>query len=168
MAQNVKGYNKLGPKIAFKIYMLAHAIMFEDNFLVRALRPIIRYIDSKRPLRNSWHIFEKMLKEPLFDCRDCGDCGLYDVAYHCPVSQCPKNQRNGPCGGSMNDWCEVYPGVRKCVWIRACERYGGGLSNIKPHIVLPQDWQLSHSASWLNFSLGRDHTSKKAYVEYKR
>jgi len=35
------------------------------------------------------------------------------------VSQCPKNQRNGPCGGSYEGWCEVYPGERLCIWVKA-------------------------------------------------
>ena len=43
-----------------------------------------------------------------------GDCALIDVAYVCPMSQCPKNQRNGACGGSHEGWCEVYPGKRRC------------------------------------------------------
>ena len=167
MAENIQECNKLGPKIAYRIYILVHLMMFEENFIVKALRPLMRFIDSKRRLRHIWHFLEKMAKEPLFDCMNCGDCALYDVGYHCPMSQCPKNQRNGPCGGSINDWCEVYPEQRKCVWIRACERYSGDLTKIKPHIVLPQDWQLWQTASWLNFSLGRDHFSKNAYVEYK-
>ena len=44
---------------------------------------------------------------PLFGCRDCGDCSLPDIAYVCPESQCAKNQRNGPCGGTRDGLCEV-------------------------------------------------------------
>jgi methylenetetrahydrofolate reductase (NADPH) len=155
----------------YKIYTTAHVLMFEDNFFLRMIRPIIRFIDSKRGLNRTWHFLEKMAKEPLFDCMNCGDCGLTDVAYICPMSQCPKNQRNGPCGGSQNDWCEVYPEQRKCVWIRAYQRFGSSRALEKEagsKIVLPQDWQLSQTASWLNFNLGRDHASKKAYLDIKK
>ncbi|MEI7743217.1 MAG: methylenetetrahydrofolate reductase C-terminal domain-containing protein, partial [Chloroflexota bacterium] len=53
------------------------------------------------------HILEQAVKEPLFDCRDCGDCSLPDIAYLCPESHCQKNQRNGPCGGAKDGLCEI-------------------------------------------------------------
>ena len=60
-----------------------------------------------------FHKLEQLTKVVLYDCRDCGDCALIDLAYICPMSQCPKNQRNGACGGSFEGWCEVYPGKKK-------------------------------------------------------
>ena len=72
------------------------------------------------------HLFESLehlAKTALFHCMNCGDCALFDIAYVCPMSQCPKNQRNGACGGSYEGWCEVYPNEKKCVWVQAYERY---------------------------------------------
>jgi len=69
-----------------------------------------------------FHKLEHLTKVMLFDCKDCGDCALIDVAYLCPMSQCPKNQRNGACGGSFEGWCEVYPGKKQCVYVRAYAR----------------------------------------------
>ncbi len=57
---------------------------------------------------------------PLFGCRDCGDCSLPEIAYVCPESQCAKNQRNGPCGGTREGLCEVYD--TECIWSQAYER----------------------------------------------
>ena len=65
-----------------------------------------------RPL----HVLEQAVKVPLYDCRDCGDCSLPDVAYLCPESHCAKNQRNGPCGGARDGRCET--GDRPCIWAR--------------------------------------------------
>mgnify|MGYP001096334471 CR=1 FL=1 len=61
-----------------------------------------------------------MAKVPLFGCRDCGDCSLPEIAYVCPESQCAKNQRNGPCGGTREGLCEVYD--TECIWSQAYER----------------------------------------------
>ena len=66
------------------------------------------------------HALEQAAKVPLFGCRDCGDCSLPEIAYVCPESQCAKNQRNGPCGGTRDGLCEVYD--TECIWSQAYER----------------------------------------------
>ncbi|MEI6127812.1 MAG: methylenetetrahydrofolate reductase C-terminal domain-containing protein, partial [Pseudomonadota bacterium] len=73
-----------------------------------------------------------------------------------------KSQRNGPCGGSENGWCEVFPGERKCIWVLSYERYKGDASKGFPTaaIVPPCNWKLWQSSSWLNQYLDRDHSSK--------
>ncbi len=114
-----------------------------------------------RPL----HVLEQAVKVPLFDCRDCGDCSLPDVAYLCPESQCAKNQRNGPCGGSHDGWCEV-PG-KPCVWAEAYRRlkpYGEEGSMLdRPPVI--QDSALRRTSAWSNTFLRRDHFSRRREVE---
>jgi methylenetetrahydrofolate reductase (NADPH) len=108
------------------------------------------------------HILEHAIKVPLFDCRDCGDCSLPDVAYLCPVSQCPKSERNGPCGGSHDGICEVLP--RPCVWVRAYDRlkpYGEELAMLDRAPVLV-DHALERTSAWANTYLGRDHYGRAA------
>ncbi|MDQ7051217.1 MAG: methylenetetrahydrofolate reductase C-terminal domain-containing protein [Enterobacterales bacterium] len=62
--------------------------------------------------------FEKNIKAFLFDCKMCGDCVLDKTGMSCPMN-CPKQIRNGPCGGVRdNGNCEVKPEMR-CVWIEA-------------------------------------------------
>ena len=64
---------------------------------------------------------EKAVKSGVFGCRMCGQCALPATAYACPMT-CPKQLRNGPCGGVGSDGgCEVYPELR-CVWLVAYER----------------------------------------------
>jgi methylenetetrahydrofolate reductase (NADPH) len=41
----------------------------------------------------------------------------YETGGLSPLGRCPKGQRNGPCGGTSDGWCEVYPGKTKCVWV---------------------------------------------------
>ncbi len=63
---------------------------------------------------------EKAVKGFLFDCQMCGHCILNATGMSCPMN-CPKNIRNGPCGGVRPDGhCEVKPEMR-CVWIEAWE-----------------------------------------------
>ena len=42
---------------------------------------------------------ERGVKGLLFDCRMCGQCALGSTGLSCPMN-CPKNLRNGPCGGA--------------------------------------------------------------------
>jgi len=56
---------------------------------------------------------EHIVKVVLFDCENCGDCSLFEMAYLCPMSQCLKKQRNGACGGSFEGWCEVVYRTRR-------------------------------------------------------
>ena len=110
-----------------------------------------------RPL----HVLEQAAKVPLYDCRDCGDCSLPDVAYLCPESKCVKNQRNGPCGGTRDGLCEV--AERPCVWALAYERlkpYGEELAMLdRPPVI--QDNRLRRTSAWANTFLGRDHVARR-------
>jgi methylenetetrahydrofolate reductase (NADPH) len=108
------------------------------------------------------HAFEQAVKVPLYDCRDCGDCSLPDIAYLCPESHCQKNQRNGPCGGATDGQCEV-PG-HTCVWADAYARlkpYGEERSMLDRPIVV-QDNNLRRTSAWGNTFLGRDHFARRA------
>jgi methylenetetrahydrofolate reductase (NADPH) len=111
---------------------------------------------------------EHIIKKTLFRCRMCGDCTLAESSYLCPQSGCPKRMINGPCGGSNNGFCEVYPGERLCFWVRSYHR---GPQPDAHHIhglpsITPKDWSLNRKSSWLNYFSGKDHcqleTQKKA------
>ncbi|MHB8960768.1 MAG: methylenetetrahydrofolate reductase C-terminal domain-containing protein [Candidatus Limnocylindrales bacterium] len=82
------------------------------------------------------------------------------LAYLCPESQCVKNQRNGPCGGSTDGVCEV-PG-RPCIWARAYQRlapYGEiGELMARPPVIWGN--ALRRTSSWSNTCLGRDHATR--------
>lgn len=117
--------------------------------LLVALDPLFRAIGYQRLERPMARV-EKTVKGFLFDCRMCGQCVLSSTGMACPMN-CPKNLRNGPCGGvRANGHCEVRPEM-KCVWVEAFaggERIPGGtaaLSTVQPAI----DRRLQGKSSWL-------------------
>ncbi|HOW57601.1 MAG TPA: methylenetetrahydrofolate reductase C-terminal domain-containing protein, partial [Smithellaceae bacterium] len=99
-----------------------HKIMFERGKKLYGFMKELCHLLAGSAMENIFHKLEHLAKVVLFDCRDCGDCALIDVAYLCPMSQCPKNQRNGACGGSFGGWCEVYPGKKRCIYVLAYSR----------------------------------------------
>jgi methylenetetrahydrofolate reductase (NADPH) len=101
---------------------------------------------------------EDPAKALLLSCKRCGDCVIEHLAFLCPESKCPKYLRNGPCGGSLEGQCEVYPD-RPCVWVRSYNRLASvdQADSLGTRCVPPRMWELNGSSSWLNFFLGRDH-----------
>lgn len=115
-----------------------------------------------KPLRE----IERATKLVLFRCKDCGDCSLPDIAFLCPESQCAKNQRNGPCGGTREGRCEV-DGYGDCIWLRAYERrkHDGTEAQLLEHAPVVQNQALRGTSSWANNWLGRDHSARAAHPE---
>ncbi len=109
-------------------------------------------------------LFEYMVKRIGFACRNCGDCTLAELAYCCPQSGCAKYLLNGPCGGSSDGWCEVYPGRRKCFYVRIYERLQsiGGAEEMKHGFIPPRDWALNSTSSWINYFTKKDHLGKSS------
>lgn len=112
------------------------------------------------------HTIEHTAKAFLYGCMDCGDCGLPSTTYICPMTQCPKCQRNGPCGGSHDGWCEVYPNERLCIWYRAYHRYRkyGEEYKLRGYIVPPNDWSMEGGSAWAGYFLARDNISRRTYL----
>ena len=107
---------------------------------------------------------EEFSKKVIFDCRMCGQCILHSTGMTCPMT-CPKNLRNGPCGGvRANGHCEVIPEM-KCVWVEAYERsthmpdFGTEIIHIQP----PVNRQLEGSSAWVNMLTGEDINVPKGW-----
>jgi len=107
-------------------------------------------------------IVEHASKSAMFGCKDCGDCSLPDMAFLCPESQCAKNQRNGPCGGTRDGKCEVDD--FQCVWSRVYDRlkYEDREQQLLAHAPVIQDESLRGTSSWANNLLERDHSAHTA------
>ena len=103
--------------------------------------------------------FEHISKVPTFGCKMCGQCILHSTGMTCPMT-CPKDLRNGPCGGVMLDGgCEVIPEIR-CIWVNAYNRsqrlpWAEEILDLQP----PVDWSLKGSSSWINLVTERDQIS---------
>jgi hypothetical protein len=119
-----------------------------ERLLVR-LAPLFSAIGYQR-LERPFAAVERGVKGLLFDCRMCGQCVLGSTGMSCPMN-CPKNLRNGPCGGVRADGgCEVNADMR-CVWLLAfdgAERIPGGLDKIRV-VQAPVDRRLEGRSSWL-------------------
>ncbi|MCP4141782.1 MAG: hypothetical protein GY755_16165 [Chloroflexi bacterium] len=108
---------------------------------------------------------EKLAKEVAYNCQMCGQCILHSTGMVCSMN-CPKNLRNGPCGGvRLNGHCEVKPEM-KCIWVRAYEgaslmpKYGAELLRVQP----PVKRNLQDSSAWVNMLHGLDESSKVEWL----
>ena len=113
------------------------------------LHPLFKLIGHER-LERPVAAVERGVKGLLFDCRMCGQCILSSTGMSCPMN-CPKNLRNGPCGGvRANGHCEVRPEM-KCVWVQAvagAARIPGGREALQ-NVQVAVDRRLQGKSSWL-------------------
>jgi len=147
--------------VKYRVSRRLHGAVFADDApLFPAGRAFYGAVEKSKAATKLAHLAEQAAKVTLFDCRDCGDCSLPDIAYVCPESQCAKNQRNGPCGGTRDGLCEVYD--TECIWSQAYERlkaYGEEESMLDgPAIV--KDNALIRTSAWANTFRGRDHHAR--------
>lgn len=140
-------------------FVVRHSRVFE--WIYERFEPMLVFLDPlwsrvgynrmERPVAFA----ERHIKGLLFDCQMCGQCVLSSTGMSCPMN-CPKNLRNGPCGGVReNGHCEVKPAM-KCVWVDAWDgasRMKGGdkISTVQP----PVDRSLEGSSSWLRVARER-------------
>ncbi|MDX1612811.1 MAG: methylenetetrahydrofolate reductase C-terminal domain-containing protein [Candidatus Promineifilaceae bacterium] len=120
------------------------------HWLFQRLEPLVARLGFDRAdrwLRGP----EELSKKIIFDCRMCGQCILHSTGMTCPMT-CPKNLRNGPCGGvRANGNCEVIPDMR-CVWVEAFER-SKRMGEYGPEMVLlqpPVNRRLEGTSAWIN------------------
>ncbi|MEP3439528.1 MAG: methylenetetrahydrofolate reductase C-terminal domain-containing protein [Hoeflea sp.] len=140
-------------RFAIRLWSVRHArslewfyARFADAFL--ALHPLWKTVGYQRA-EGPVKFVEKHVKGFLFDCRMCGQCVLSSTGMSCPMN-CPKQLRNGPCGGvRANGHCEVEPDM-PCVWVQAWT--GAQQMNGRDNILgvqRPVDQSLRETSSWL-------------------
>ncbi|OQP88400.1 methylenetetrahydrofolate reductase [Rhizobium rhizosphaerae] len=121
-------------------HRFAHAFL-----LLHPLWKAIGYARAEAPVT----AVERRVKGVLFDCRMCGQCILSSTGMSCPMN-CPKQLRNGPCGGvRANGNCEVEPDM-PCVWVKAWEgsrQMAGGDAILA--VQKPVNQSLRETSSWL-------------------
>ena len=142
-----------------------HALEVIYDAFDRVILPFKRWLKPGSRLEPVVTWIEKVGKEAVFDCQMCGQCILHSTGMTCSMT-CPKNLRNGPCGGvRANGHCEVKPEM-VCVWVEAYERslhmpkYGRDLIQIQP----PVNRQLEGSSSWVNMLYGIDREVPEGWV----
>jgi len=125
-----------------------------DTWLRRTLAKGFGWIDRRPSLAAGLERAEFALKKPLFGCQACGNCVLGTLEYVCPQT-CPKQLRNGPCGGTREGRCEVVD--KPCIWVAVYERARAAdrLAGLTVYIP-PPDRELQGTSSWINYFLDRD------------
>jgi methylenetetrahydrofolate reductase (NADPH) len=120
----------------------------------RRLQALFTWIDRHPILSKAFERFEYYGKRAVFGCQNCGNCVLGHMEYVCPQT-CPKQMRNGPCGGTHFGRCEVID--QECIWVRVMDRAEATdrIPDLKTYIP-PPDRALQGTSSWLNFYLERD------------
>lgn len=145
----------IGTKRMYSLRLMAsrNARLFEVTYnlfdlIVRALAPLWTAIGYER-VEKPFSAVEEWTKGVLFDCQMCGRCILSSTGMSCPMN-CPKEIRNGPCGGvRANGNCEIDPDMR-CVWVDAwtgSQQMKGGneINTIQP----PLDHRMQGTSAWL-------------------
>lgn len=151
-------------------WVVRHAGWFDrlyrlfEPVLVR-LDPIWRRIGYGR-LEAPIAQVEARVKGLLFDCRMCGQCSLGSTGMACPMN-CPKQLRNGPCGGVRPDGrCEVKPEMA-CVWVDAWE---GSQRMVEPATIFrrqpPVDRTLDGHSSWLRVARAQAASTSNGSVSH--
>jgi hypothetical protein len=117
----------------------------------KLLTPFARWLRPGGAVEKVFVQGEIVAKGAIFNCQMCGQCVLHSTGMTCPMT-CPKNLRNGPCGGVRADGhCEIKPAMR-CVWVQAWERsramgaYGDEMLNVLP----PVNRSLQGTSAWIN------------------
>jgi len=136
-----------------RLWAVRHSRFFEWFYhrfanaflLLHPLWKAIGYSRIERPVT----FVERTVKGLLFDCRMCGQCALSSTGMSCPMN-CPKQLRNGPCGGvRANGNCEVEPDM-PCVWVQAwkgAQNMAGGAAIM--NVQKPVNQSLRETSSWL-------------------
>lgn len=138
---------------SIRLWSIRHSRMLEwfyDKFSTTflMLHPLWKAIGYNR-VEGPIKAVEKRVKGLMFDCRMCGQCVLSSTGMSCPMN-CPKQLRNGPCGGvRANGNCEVEPDM-PCVWVKAWEgsrnmAHGDKILDVQK----PVDQALRETSAWL-------------------
>ena len=158
----VDGERSRGP---LRRWAVAHSRTLEQfyNFF-NALLPYVRPIIVALPEPFAERVFraiEKPAKQAMFGCHMCGTCILSATGMSCPMN-CPKNLRNGPCGGVRDGgMCEVKPEM-PCVWLDAWQGSAQMRDPSKIKIIqAPLDRRTQDRSTWV--ALARGSHSKSGF-----
>ncbi|MDZ7823423.1 MAG: methylenetetrahydrofolate reductase C-terminal domain-containing protein [Ahrensia sp.] len=141
-------------QFTIRLWVIRNARFFEwfyEKFasVFLFLHPVWKAVGYQR-VEKPMAFVERQVKGLLFDCQMCGSCALSSTGMSCSMN-CPKQLRNGPCGGvRANGNCEVEPDM-PCVWVKAWEgasRMSRGQIKMMD-VQKPVDQSLRNTSSWL-------------------
>jgi methylenetetrahydrofolate reductase (NADPH) len=120
------------------------------------LSAVFGWVDKHPALASTVERAELAFKQPVFGCQACGNCVLGEMEYVCPMT-CPKNMRNGPCGGTLMGQCEVLPD-KPCIWVKVYDhaKAANRVNDLKL-FVPARNRSLQGTSSFVNLFLDRDN-----------
>lgn len=144
------------PRFLERVYRITKTLVLKTYPAMRHLNPKLA---ARVMVRG-----EEITKGYIFNCQMCGQCILHSTGMTCPMN-CPKNLRNGPCGGvRANGHCEVIPDM-PCVWVQAWERskaqvvFADEIREIQP----PLNRGLQNTSAWANMVTGKDKQAPRGW-----
>ena len=153
-------------RFALRFWSVAHSRGLERAYAalertLGLLAPLAARIGLAR-LEKPVAAVERTLKGAFFDCRMCGQCVLSSTGMSCPMN-CPKQLRNGPCGGvRANGNCEVEPDM-PCVWVQA---WAGSRNMVHGEAIMkvqkPVNQSLRETSCWLRVTAEAAAASARA------
>jgi len=149
------------PSIRRTLMAATHEMFFSDDTRMgRLAMRTWRLFDRVPGGAKALYWFERAVKIPIFGCEGCGSCSLPETEYICTEHDCGKALPNGPCGGSDERHCEVFP-KRTCAWVKIYDRAkaSGTWDELHEQFVPAKDRALKGTCSWVNLATGRDHRS---------
>ena len=140
---------------AVKTFFPSPTQIRDGGFIDKLAKSVLRWVEKRPMLANTLERAEFVVKSPVFGCQECGNCVLGNMQHVCPQT-CPKQLRNGPCGGTNNGQCEVIP-EQPCIWVKVYDRAKAAnqLELLKVYIP-PPDRSLKGTSSWINYFLNKD------------
>jgi methylenetetrahydrofolate reductase (NADPH) len=140
----------------FDVMSKMFPVKHEETGLRKAIAGVLRFVDKHPSMANTLEKAELAFKKPVFGCQACGNCVLGEMEYVCPMT-CPKNMRNGPCGGTFNGQCEVIP-EQQCIWVAVYQnaKSTGRVDGLKTYVPNRKK-ALQGSSSFINLFLNRDN-----------
>jgi len=140
-------------------YLIDSMIYLPTGPFFKMTGRICHFCNEHRFWSSAIWFLEYLSKGLLYGCKMCGDCVLYACGFRCYQSECPKKMENGPCGGSVNGYCEAFPDKKLCFWVRVYKQLKGVSQNVtfKANPIPPRNNSLYKTSSWINFFLGKDH-----------
>lgn len=144
--------------LSYRFLRNTHDRIFEKNGLFSKFASAVGRKAAKGGFCRS---MERAIRAGWFHCRDCGDCAMVFTDLICPMVHCPKQQRNGPCGGSRNGYCELYPNKKKCIYVTAYNRLKiQNKTDVLRMMAEPPNCSLYGTSELNNFFTGKDTYGK--------
>jgi hypothetical protein len=140
------------PRLSARLMYRLHAVVRPN----RGYRGLASWLQRRPAANRLFTAAERGVKNGIFGCQMCGQCALPVTGYACPMT-CPKQLRNGPCGGVGADGsCEVFPQLR-CVWLDGYDRAKATGHAVDLEVLQrPIDHRVWGQSSWVNYWQGKD------------